>query len=192
MRALFVFLLLLLIGGIGYGYIDAYVGRQIDAVDAKVTAKVTTAWDMVGEARPGGSDDNEQLYAVVFWEQPAIDKRVSSIRIWGDVVNGDKKVTSFDAPCERNGSTWLGDAKWTYGDGFTSALRYCYIALDYKLPRDDPNQPVVWEDAAGKIANMHLKFSGEVKAVNKPMRYVTWINERLVAMRDSLKAPFQR
>ncbi|MGO7822890.1 hypothetical protein ELH80_33620 [Rhizobium ruizarguesonis] len=187
MRALFI-LLLMVVGGVAYGYWDAYVGRP---VYVPVTARVITPWNMYFDSAVP-DEDNGQIYAEVFWEQPKDPSlRVSSIRIRGDVLDNGQKITSFDMPCKRAGSTWLADAKWTYQGNENTAL-LCFAKLDYMSKPDTSDKALNMDTAEAKIANMRLSYTADVNAVSRPMRYVTWINEQAVNIQDALAAPFQR
>ncbi|MGO7398511.1 hypothetical protein [Rhizobium ruizarguesonis] len=187
MRALFI-LLLMVVGGVAYGYWEAYAERRIDV---PVTARVITPWNMYFDSAELG-EDNGQIYVQVFWEQPNDPSlRVSSIRIRGDVLDNGQKITSFGMPCKRAGSTWLANARWTYQGNENTAL-LCFAKLDYINKPDTPDKPLNMDTAQKKIANMRLSYTADVKAVRRPMRYVTWIDEQTVKIRDALTAPFQR
>ncbi|ACE89842.1 hypothetical protein RHECIAT_CH0000855 [Rhizobium etli CIAT 652] len=188
MRELSGLLLVVVMGGVAYGYWDAYAEKPIDV---PVTARVVTPWSVYFDSAWLG-EDNGQIYLKVFWEQPKDpSRRVSSIRVSGDVLDNGQNVTSFSAPCQRAHSTWLADAKWTY-QGMESTDLLCFVKLDYINKPDTPDKSLNMDTAEAKIANMRLSYTADVKAVRRPMRYVTWINEQAVKIRDALTAPFQR
>lgn len=181
-------LLLIVVCGLGYGYWDAYVER---AIEVPVIARVVTPWEMYFDSADLGAD-NGQIYIKVFWEQPKDPSlRVSSIRVRGHVLDSGQKIASFNAPCQRVHSTWLADAKWIY-QGSPNTDLLCFVKVDYINKPDTPGQLLNMDTAEAKIANMRLSYTAEVKAVSRPMRYVTWINEQVLSIRDSLAAPFQR
>jgi hypothetical protein len=178
---------------VAYGYWDAYHEEE---VDVSVMGSVATAWDLQSDSWDGFQPvGNETMFVQLTWSQPdSGQQRVSKIFARGDVLNGDTKVATFNAPCNRMGSTWLGDASWTI-DGYTNTNLMCFIKLDAVL-KPTSGHIVVWDDAKAQIANMSVSFSVKVQAVNKPLRYVTWINETLAGLTKSFSeivtAPFQR
>ncbi|MBB2835857.1 UNVERIFIED_ORG: hypothetical protein GGD51_006043 [Rhizobium esperanzae] len=188
MRGLFGLLLVVVVGGVAYGYWDAYAEKPIDV---PVTARVITPWGVYFDSA-WLNDDHGQIYLKVFWQKPEDpSRRVSSIRVSGDVLDNGQKVTSFNAPCERAHSTWLAEAKWMY-EGRPNSDLLCFVKVDYISKPDTPGQLLNMDTAEAKIANMRLNFAADVSAVGRPMRYVTWINEQVVRIRDSMAAPFER
>lgn len=179
-----------------YGYIDAYSERP---VTTDVRASVANAWDLYYDSMPAFSPmDNGQLFVQVTWSQPSSDMRVSSIRVRGTIVSGDQNLVSFDEPCQRAGSDWLADARWSFNGNVSNDL-VCFAKVDLVLESRAPDRLVRWDEAKELIADMRVTFTAEVKAANKPMRYVTWINEQATRIqeqsfkiRDFAMAPFQR
>jgi hypothetical protein len=127
----------------------------------------------------------------VSWDQPNERSRISSIYVKGVVKNGAEDFASFDAPCKRAGSAWLGDASWKFGT-FTITDLVCYVKLDGSLKPTTPDGKIQWPEADAQIANMRVQYTAKIKSVNKPMRYVTWINEQVAAVKEAISAPFQR
>jgi hypothetical protein len=176
-----------------YGYWDAT--RQTSA-DGKLRAKVATAWEMYFDSyETYGQIENGQLFLKVTWEQPDEMRRISSIHVRGTILDGDETVETVDAPCERAGSDWLGDGKWTLHGNVNTDL-VCFIKLDKVLAPTSSAGLVNMDDASAGIANMTVKYTATVKAVNKPMRFVAWINEKASnsyeAVKGAILAPFQR
>lgn len=176
-----------------YGYWDA--SRQTSA-DGKLRAKVANAWELYADSFEAYSPmENGQLFIRVAWEQPDEIRRISSIRIEASVLDGGKTVETVDAPCERAGSDWLGDGKWTL-HGSVSTDLVCFVKLDKILAPKTSGGFVNWDEANAGIANMTVQYTATVKAVNKPMRFVASINETASslysAVGEAVLAPFQR
>ena len=182
--------LLLLVGVvIGYGYLDAYSERT---VNPKVTARVISLWGMWFDSMPTDHRmENGQLHLRVDWNQPSETQRVSSIHVKGSVEQDGKDIAAFDAPCVRAHSTWLGDGLWKYGDAIDANL-VCFVKLDLVLQPQTSGEVVTMDEAATRIADMTVRFTAKVKAVKKPMRYVTWINEVVGRAWETLTLPFAR
>lgn len=178
---------------LAYGYYDA--NRQTSA-NGNLRASVTTAWGLYFDSHEAYSPvENGQLFLKVTWQQPGEDRRISSIRVKGTVVDGETIVETFDAPCERAGSSWLGAGKWTW-QGSVSTDRVCFVRLKTILAPTTVDGLVKMDEANTRIANMRVNYAETAKAVNKPMRFVSWINETAASSYQSvsqaISIPFQR
>ncbi|MFK4255704.1 hypothetical protein [Agrobacterium tumefaciens] len=178
---------------LAYGYYDA--NRQTPA-DGNLRVSVTTPWGLYFDSHEAYSPmENGQLFLKVTWQQPDKDRRISSIHVKGTVVDGETTVESFDAPCERAGSSWLGAGKWTWQGG-VSTDRVCFVRLKKILAPTTVDGLVKMDEADARIANMRVNYTGTVKAVNKPVRFVSWINETAASsyqsVSNAISAPFQR
>lgn len=184
---------------IGFGYCDAYHETEVDVdVRAGVSthARVDIAtWEAMLPF------ERWQLWARVAYTQPK-DMRVSSIRIYGDLLENGRKVSSFDAPCQRGDSTWLADADEEFVDLYLQSNYgpMCFIKLDTALKFEQESDGDLYSDKLKqRLSTMTLRYGVNVKAANRPMRYVIWINEKLSKARDTaseaisaLGAPFKR
>lgn len=193
MDKLFSFLFLGAAAVVAYGYYDA--NRQTNA-DGDLRAGVTTPWGLYFDSHEAYSPmENGQLFLKVIWQQPDEARRISSIHVKGSVVDGETTVESFDAPCERAGSPWLGAGRWTW-QGSVSTDRICFVKLKKILAPTTGDSLVKMGEADARLANMRVNYTATVKAVNKPMRFVSWINETAASayqyVSQAISAPFQR
>ncbi|WEJ14228.1 hypothetical protein N0Q91_11575 [Sinorhizobium sp. K101] len=174
---------------IAYGYWDANAETR---ADGDLRAQITTPWGLYFDSHADYLPiDNGQLFVEVKWRQPDNRKRISSIRVKGRVLDGAELVAMVDSPCQRAGSTWLGDAKWSF-EGQTSTDLVCFIKIDKILTPTAPDGLVRMDEANARIANMRIDYTADVKAVNKPMRYVIWLNEHASKVYEAVSAPFER
>lgn len=175
-----------------YGYWDAT--RQTSA-DGKLRAGVVTAWHLYPDTHEAyGQMENGQLFIQVTWQQPDDVRRISSVHVRGTILDGEETVETVDAPCERAGSEWLA-GKWAW-QGNVSTDLVCFIKLNKILAPTSPGEIVNWDEAKARVANMTFKYTATVMAVNRPMRFVAWINENSSAAYQSVSqaiaAPFER
>ncbi|WP_457586658.1 hypothetical protein [Ensifer canadensis] len=179
----------IIIAGIGFGYWDANAEKKV-SVD--LSARVATLWGLYYDSMEYyGQLENGQLFVQLNWSQPSDKKRVSSIRIKGNIQDGNQPITSFDEPCQRGGSSWLGDAKWSYNGNVSTDL-VCFVMIDKVLKPTTPGGLVTMDEAKARIANMRVTYSAEIWAVNIPMRYITWVNEQASRLSELVSTPFKR
>lgn len=170
------------------GYADAYNERQVNTT---VYASVIHPWSLYNDTFPDFMPfENGQLFVQVHWAQPSPDTRVSSIRIKGVVEENGQRLSTFDGPCRRAGSTWLAKAHWSFGT-LTNTDLTCFIKLDMIVRMPEGKEPN-YDEAKELIANMKVRYSAEIKAANAPMRYVTWINQIVRNVWAFVRQPFQR
>jgi hypothetical protein len=180
----------IIIATIAYGYWDANSEKRVNNADLR--ARVINPWGLYFDSQADYQPmDNGQLFIQVSWSQPSNDKRVSTIRVKGNVMDGTQLVASVDAPCQRAGSTWLATGKWSF-NGQTSTDLVCFIKIDKILKSKLGNDPIRWDESNVDIADMNISYSADVGAVNKPMRYVTWLNEQAAKVYETMSAPFKR
>lgn len=169
---------------IGYGYLDAYYPTKI-AEDVDIRAMVVTPMGLYIDTQPAMLPyEPGQLFARVTWKGPLRDrKRLASMRVWGDLTEGEGEdvVAKFDGPCMRGDSDWLADPKWEKSE-FPQAY-VCWVKLPKVLEMGlDNDGRLQFDQADARAANMRLRFYATPYAVNRPMRFVTWINEKAAGL----------
>ncbi|QIG75587.1 hypothetical protein EVC20_016 [Rhizobium phage RHph_Y2_17_1] len=194
MEKFFFFVCMAIGGSLLWGYLDAFETHLVSkpSITASVIYDGWIFYDTMDDMQPYSQD---QLFLEVHWRQPA-DMKIASIHLAGKVTDKGTEVSSFDAPCKRAGTTWLADT-----DRFLNAMSHlpdlvCFIKLDGFMPRDYVGSEDVIAESTAKLRRlkeMTISYSTvDVRAARPPLRYVSWINEKVAQVTKWVQYPFER
>lgn len=200
MRDFFLIVCVVVIGAVGYGFYDARheieLTKEVD-VDVEPVSADRVYYDTMQYLNLA-ERDNIGVYLKVTWAQP-INFRVKSIHIDGQLNNGKTGLESFSGYCARGSSTDLSIGNYTHSMAGTEANNdpVCFIRLKSqwptpKLANGEADMPKVLSlrDYAENLQVNYVRY--EVKGVNKPMRYVVWIEQKANEFVEWVSSPFKR
>ncbi|WP_106796744.1 hypothetical protein [Rhizobium sp. H4] len=191
MRKAAIFCAVVLAGVIAYGYVDAAMTEKaVIDIQPRVIEPLSLAFDTMNSMQPF---QRGQLFIMLMYDADR-SRTITSIHVQGDVMEGDKLIEHFDAPCQRGGNEDLSFPGRTLdGSVVTGTSRQCFIKLKTALP--------VGKDANGATSMVDIEnnekrvFSMNVinsfysaRSSHPPLTYVVWINRAI----DWLRTPFKR
>lgn len=192
MRNFLFALMLVAVSLLGYGYYDAYSPQKVESnISGRIVSAFQIPMDVLLDYDPVKNSD---LFIKLTWTQPSDVYLVSGIEVYAKIYNGSEMIDKIKAPCMRVGSKWLAREFFANGDVDLE----CFVKINKQLPGYEGVRPT-YDVAKNEAAKLKLEYWVKVEGVNRPLRYIAWINNALskvygslTAFVDFLKSPFQR
>lgn len=198
-------IVLLPIAVVGYGFWDAYDLKKVDPQAVEMRLLPVDWGGLFFDSMHPYSDtmDDGNVFIKVTWQQPA-DGIVRKVRVGGEALLNGKSIGRFEKDCQRGGETRLGNNKVVVNALSTVVNNdpVCFIRLDQSLPNEKNVQgraidQVERERVRALVDQVKLRDTwATVRMTNRPMRFVTWIEEKAGSLKDTVMnavtAPFAR
>lgn len=194
-----VFVVIWLVGAaVAYGYFDAnnvHSSKERLEVSMQVVDAQNLYFDTMDYLNAA---DRDALHAFikVSWTKPQ-NEIVSSIFVSGTVKDGKTGLESFSGYCARGSSTNLRPGVWVMEGRIPNDDPVCFLKLKMNFPvkhlangEADMDWVIATRDQINQLAIDNPQ--SDVKVVNKPLRYVVWMEVKRHQVWDWLSYPFTR